>query len=321
MLTFELLHAVDECLYAFFGQGIVARCTESAHRAVSLDADHAALCGKLQEVCLEFLVFGCHDEADVHARAVFLHGRALEELVAVDFSVEHVRTLNGAALHFCYAALGLDPAQGLQGCVDGHDGRCVEHRASVYVCLVVQHGGYVSADAAQGVFFHDDEGHAGRCQVLLCAAIDADVFGDVDGAGEDVGRHVAYQGYVDVGVGAQFGAEDGVVGRDVEVIGIGRHGVAFGDEGVVGIGRGGDFYGFTQSFGFFQGFFGPCAGVEVGCLVLQEVVGHHAELQAGASAEEEDGVSVGDVEQFFEQGACFVYYGLEVFGTVADFHQ
>ena len=82
----------------------------------------------------------------------------------------------------------------------------------------------------------NDKGHAGGSQVLLRAAIDADVLGDIHRAGEDIRRHIAHQRHVDIGVGLQLGAKNGVVGRDMKVVRIGGHGIIFRNEGVVGIG-------------------------------------------------------------------------------------
>ena len=107
----------------------------------------------------------------------------------------------------------------------------------------------------------------------------------------------------------------------MEVVRIGGYGIVFGDEGVVGVGGRGHFRHFAKQLGFFHCLLGPGACVEVGSLVLQEVVGYHTELQAGAAAEEEDAVAVRYLEQLLEEGARFVHDGLEVLGAVADLHQ
>ena len=111
----KFLHAVNQCLHTFYRYGIVARSTETTHRTVTLDAHHTFFGSELQEVGFQVLVFIGHDEADVHVRTVFL-GRygATEQLVAVNFGIQHVGTLFGTALHFFHATLCLNPAQSLE---------------------------------------------------------------------------------------------------------------------------------------------------------------------------------------------------------------
>ena len=67
MKFLKFLHAVYQSLYAFLRHGIVARCTETAYGTVSLDTYHTLFGSEFQEVGFQFLVFGSHHEADVHA--------------------------------------------------------------------------------------------------------------------------------------------------------------------------------------------------------------------------------------------------------------
>ena len=186
---------------------------------------------------------------------------------------------------------------------------------------VVEHRGDGAAHVAEEFVLHDDEGDTGHGEVLLRTAVDHAILADINGTGEDVARHVGHEGHGAVEVLADFGTVDGIVGGDVEIVGIGGDFILLRDEGVVGIGRRGYLYDFAEELGLLQGLLGPNAGVEVGGFLLQEVVRNHAELQAGAATHEEHGVTLGDVEQFLEKGLGFVHHSLKLFGAVADFHQ
>ena len=72
----------------------------------------------------------------------------------------------------------------------------------------------------------------------------------------------------------------------------------------------------AEEFGFFDSFVGPYAGVEVSCFFSKEVHRNHGELEACAAAQEEHTVTLGDVEEFFEECSGLVYYGLELFAAV-----
>ena len=67
MKFLKFLHAVNQSLHTFLRHGIVAGCTESTYRTVSLDTYHTSFGSELQEVSFQFLVFGSHHKADVHA--------------------------------------------------------------------------------------------------------------------------------------------------------------------------------------------------------------------------------------------------------------
>ena len=137
----------------------------------------------------------------------------------------------------------------------------------------------------QSLFAHDGNRDAGRGEVLLCSGIDDVIFRHIDGAGEDVRRHVGYQRYFHVGVLTQLGSEDGIVGRDVEVVGVFGYGVVFGDIGEVGFFRRCNDIDFAKQFGLFDGIDGPSTCFEVCGFLFQQVERHHAELQAGSAAE------------------------------------
>jgi hypothetical protein len=119
----------------------------------------------------------------------------------------------------------------------------------------------------------------------------------------------------------QLRAIDGVVGRDVEVVGIGWDLVVFGDISVVGCCTGGNFYHFAKELGLFHGLTCPNTGVQIGGFLLQEVEGNVAKLRGSSTTEEEDAVAFGHLQEFFDKGNGFVDDGLEIFRAVADFHQ
>ncbi len=76
MQSYKSLNVLD-------GAGIVEGSPEASDRAVTLDADHAALLGERKELILKRLVARSHHEADVHQRAVLLRGGADKQRVAV----------------------------------------------------------------------------------------------------------------------------------------------------------------------------------------------------------------------------------------------
>ena len=114
MVSLELLHASYESVAAFDGLSVVARCTEAAYRAVTLHADHALGSSEVEEVLLQLCVLVGHDEAEVHDRTVLFDGCATEHLVAVNLTIDNLCTLLSQLVHSCYAAVLLNPAQGLQ---------------------------------------------------------------------------------------------------------------------------------------------------------------------------------------------------------------
>ena len=70
MVSFKFLHAIDESLNAFHGESIVEGSAETTNGTVTLDTHHALRGSEVEEFAFEFLVFGFHDEANVHDRAV-----------------------------------------------------------------------------------------------------------------------------------------------------------------------------------------------------------------------------------------------------------
>ena len=285
VLGFEIVHGFYEEVHAFHGQGVVERCAEAAHAAVALDAHYASLRAEVDEVFLEFFERGRHYECDVHERAVFHAGRALEHRAGVDGFVEPGGLEFGAALQLVDAADFLVVAQRLQGGEDGQHGRSVEHRAFLDMGAVVEHGGDGSVDTAERFLFDDYERNTCRGEVFLRSCVDGVVACHVDRARENVGAHVGDEGAGCVGVFAQFGAVYGVVGGDVEVVESFRHGISVGVERVAGRFAGGEHVDVAEQACFLYGVVGPCAGVEVARAAAQEVVRYHGELHRRSAPE------------------------------------
>ena len=263
---------------------------------MTLHADHALAGGEGQEFILQFLILGLEDEGDVHAGTAVLLGSADEEFVAVDFTIYDFGTLDGHLLHGSHTTLLLDPLEILQCAVDGHGGRSIEHTALADVCLVVEHGGDGTTDLAHDVLLDDDEGDAGHGEVLLGTTVDETVLAHVDGTGEDVGTHISHHRHGAVVVLQDLGAVDGVIRGDVEVIGVRGNGEFLGDVGEVLVLAGSYLHDLAEELCFLLSLGSPDTRVEVGRLLLEEVVGDHAELQACTATEEQHAVTFGDVQ-------------------------
>ena len=189
------------------------------------------------------------------------------------------------------------------------------------MCTIVEHCGDRTAHLAQQVFLDDAEGDTCHAQVLLGTAINHAVFANVYGTGEDIATHVGNHRNGAVYVFEEFCTVDGVVACDVQVIGIRWDGEVLGDVCEVLVGAGSHFHHFAEEFCFLLCLACPDAGIEVGSLLLEEVVGHHAKLQTCTTAEEDNAVAFGYAEQFLEQSNCFVNNRLEVLCTMTCFHE
>ena len=139
------------------------------------------------------------------------------------------------------------------------------------------------------------------------------------------GRHICYQlHFAQLAVDlleflvAQLRSVDGVVGGNVHVISVLRNLVVRGDERVVLVRATGHFHCFAEALGLFECFLGPNTCVQVCSLLLQQIIGQHAELQACAAAKENDAVALRNAQQLFHQCFGFVHYGLEILGSVRD---
>ena len=187
--------------------------------------------------------------------------------------------------------------------------------------LVIEHSRDVTADFTETTLFDDHERHTGRRQVLLRTAVDDIVLAHVDRTTQDIRTHIGYQRYiaflfVDLSqlLVVDLGTEDGVVGCDMEIISVLRNLVLGRD-----VRRAGCYFdGLTETLGFLEGFLAPYTGVQVRCLLLQQVKRHHAELQARTATKEQHAVSLRDIQQLFHQCLCLVHHRLEILRAVRD---
>ena len=129
MKFLKFLHAVNQSLHTFLRHGIVAGCTESTYRTVSLDTYHTSFGSELQEVSFQFLVFGSHHKCRCSCVNGLLWQPYLQTFVTVNFGIQHIGHFRWHGVPFLTHPL-LNPAQCLQGCIDGDNGRSIEHRAA-----------------------------------------------------------------------------------------------------------------------------------------------------------------------------------------------
>ena len=186
---------------------------------------------------------------------------------------------------------------------------------------VVEHGRNLTAYLAKRIILDDDESDTRHGEVLLSTAIDAVVLAHIDRAREDIRRHISNHRHRRVKFLAYLSAIDGVVGCDVEIVGISRNGVVLRNVCISGLSRRSDFNYLTKQLCFLHRLLSPDTSVEISCFLLKEVVGNHTELKACTSTKEDDRIALWNVEQLLEECYCFIYYWLEILSSVADFHQ
>ena len=301
---------------------------------MTFDTYHAAFFGESHESVLQVLATFGHNPAVVHYGTVFLafHGAA-EHGVAVDLFVKQSRFLGVDFVHLGHASDGvLNPFQSFVHHEYVDYRRSVEHGDVLglfgSVCAVVHHGGQgvhvlTVGDFAEDVLANDNESNAGRTYVLLSTTVDKTIFLNVDGTAHDVGAHVGHQHNVVYLVGcevlADFGTVDGVVGCDVEIVGIGGNCPSFGDVAVGLVLAAGNDNGLAEQFSFFGGFLSPNACLQIGGFFVQEVGGHCHKLSAGTAAEEQYFVFFGDVQKVAPELTGLGHQFFPTGCTVADF--
>ena len=111
---FKLVHCLDEHFYALDGECIVERCTESAYRAVALDAHYALCRGEVNEFFLKLHIFGLHNEAYIHYRTILRLDSTYKHLAGVDGAVEQFGLGKVAAFHLFHTAEFLVVLEGLE---------------------------------------------------------------------------------------------------------------------------------------------------------------------------------------------------------------
>ena len=243
---------------------------------------------------------------------------------AVEIVVEAGGFFFVSLFHAFGAAAGLDPVEH-----ESHDvnrvarGR-VEHRSVLGVGVVAQHGrdggGEIFADE---VVANDDEGDAGRCQVLLRTGIKDAEFGHVNRLGQNVRRTVTDEGNVPrVGEIAPFGAVDRVVERDVDIVVIPFDFADFGDVATPAVARRRhDVDRGEETPRLLDGLFGPHARIDV-CRParLVEVERNHCKLQTRPSLQKQHAIVVGDVHEVADFGLTSFDDRLVGGRAVAHFH-
>ena len=210
----------------------------------------------------------------------------MEHLAVVDSIVQLLSLVEIDLVDSFHAAEFLIPLESLKSRVDGQYRRSIEHSVLVDVGLVVEHCRDSAVNLTQSVFLNDNESNACRSEVLLSTAIDDRIFAYINRARENVARHIGYHRHVDIGVVVDLSTIDGVVGGDVEIIAVGSNSVTLRDIVVVIGFRRTHYIYFTKQLGFLNSLVSPCAGVEIRCLLIEQVIRNHAELEACATTEE-----------------------------------
>ena len=176
------------------------------------------------------------------------------------------------------------------------------------------------------VFLDDGDGQACGSQVLLSAGVDDAVLAHVNGAGHNVGGHVADQGNPGGSLGdiLPLGALDGVVGTIVQVGGVGVQGqlVLAGDIGPLAVLRGAGHVGLAVLLGFLVGVVCEVAGADIVGLAgaADQVHGDHCKLHGCAALEEEHLVALGHAHELAELLLGLVEDALVNLGAVAHLH-
>lgn len=218
----ELFHEVDQGDGAGLGEGVVHAGAHAGGDAVAGQAGEAVLFGFGGEEGVEF--GGGALEGDVHERAGVGLGVGLVEVLAVEEVVDDGGLLLVALLHGLEAALGEDPLEDLAHQIDAEGVGGVEAALGLGVVFVLDHLGQGAGAEFEDVLAGDEQGDAGGAEVLLGAGVDQAVLGDIDGAGEDVGGGVGDKegsGGDVLRLAAPFGADDGVVGGELHIDGVG----------------------------------------------------------------------------------------------------
>ena len=181
---------------------------------------------------------------------------------------------------------------------------------------VVDHRGQIALNPVEHILADNGERDARRSEILLRAAVDHGVLAHVARTAQDVGTHVGDHGHRRIEVGRVLRTVDRVVGRDVQVVQIGGDVEAFGDVGEIPVlGRGDDF-GPAVTLGLLDRLLRPDAGIDVSRLGIEEIGGHLEEVGAGAAADEDDLVVIGNIEQFAQQRIRLSHHLVELLRAV-----
>ena len=180
--------------------------------------------------------------------------------------------------------------------------------------LIVEHGG--KTFLGDLVLLDDDDGDTCWTCILLGTCIDAIILAYINGVREEVGRHIGAKRHGNIGSLDHLGTIDGIVGAIVEIIDISWYSEALGDIGeVLVLGTCYNLH-LADKLGLLDGIGSPCTGLEISSLGLQQIERHHIELEAGATAEEEDLIALGNIEQLLYERISLVDNSLEFLRSV-----
>ena len=173
-------------------------------------------CNKL---CIQILI--ASDKRHIHQRTVFLANRALEQLALVEVVVEDGSLFFVPLLDGFQSAHLLQPLEYLAANVNAICRRCIIQGLCVCLCLPFQHGRGV----CNRCFFrnqvvpnnHDD--NTSRANVLLNAAPDDTVLGNINRFAQEAGRNVCNQ-RLTLGVreGLELCTINGIVFTNINII-------------------------------------------------------------------------------------------------------
>ena len=107
----------------------------------------------------------------------------------------------------------------------------------------------------------------------------------------------------------------------MEIVRICGNDKVLGDVGIVVRCAAGHFHHLAKELGLLHGLLGPHARIQVGSLLLQEIVGNTAEFRAGTACQENHLIACRHVQQFLGEGNCLVHHGLEILCAMAYLHQ
>ena len=151
---------------------------------------------------------------------------------------------------------------------------------------IVEHRRNLTRSLAQLLVLHDDDGNTSHREVLLSTGIDSVVLAHVNRTAHEVRRHIGNHRHIDIEILADFSTVDGIVGRDVQIVGISGNSPTLRDEGIVGVSRRSHLYHLTEKLSFLHSLLCPYTSVQVSSLLNQEVERNHTEFQTGATTKE-----------------------------------
>ena len=273
----------------------------------------------LVEICI------AQRERNVHQRTVILRHRRVIELGLVEIIVKQSGLGAVDLLHRGHTALLFQPLEHQPCDINAVGRRRVRHRIVFRLHLVVKYGGRDRQGLAQQIIAHDDDGHAGRSDILLRAGVNQAVTRHIHRPRQDVRRHVGDDRHAaGVRYPMKLDAANGLVGCQMHIRSIGielpfrlfrcpRVVVSFGTRGNIDL---------AVFLGVGDGLLRPLSGVDViGIgLAAQQVHRHHGELRRCAALQEQHFVVFRNSHQFAQVGFGLGVNGDEFLAAMAHFH-